>query len=277
MKVSQSILLFLSLVGLFTFSSANGPAGAQVSIRGYNTLGFCGSGTEESDRIPTTNIFVVDSTDPFEAVEIEIIETGIKKMVTEMEVGDLLVIHQMTNNPIRARDSLLAECRPGCPDVGFMTIFSACNSARERSETRRFMAAVQQTLVGIVSVKEELPNSHIIESLKAIGQEHAAAKKRKIFIYSDMVEYSTVSNSNVYMNFFGLSDTKRAEYQETIQMKKLIPSFNNTDVRVFGFGRRQYSLTSAPQEYPAIRGFWQWYFREAGATSLRITNGAIDQ
>lgn len=180
--IMSAVLLVATLAAaVIGPTSSVGAAEPNMSLppaANYDTLGNCRALRED---YPTalatgrTHILVVDRTDPITANQLTILEDALRRIEGRLNLGDTLFVHQITDNYVRHRQALMAECVPGCEERSVLEVLykRRCDEARNARLKASVVDLMWQTVGTIVANTGTLPFTQIIGTLNALAIDYS--------------------------------------------------------------------------------------------------------
>lgn len=224
---------------------------------------------------PTT-IFLIDQTEVFDDVDKTRFAEGAIAVMNGLWAGERLDIFTVDNQPGNMTPRL-SLCIPGCPDEYDRTTpiwQQTCDRVVIERDKRGFQAIYKKIAQDYLFSGKTAPGTELLRTMSQLSSEFQGRPLRKLVIFSDMLEYSSLNKS---ISFFQEKDIapllKAAEKQAP-----LTDAFKGVPVEAFGLGKwlgqedKEKKLDLPFGASQAIRQFWEVYFRDfAGASSVRIT------
>lgn len=257
----------LALLGTAGCIAPGMQAGAQTASDPF--ANYCRS------NAPTT-VFLIDQTEAYDEVDRTRLAEGAIAVMNGLWAGERFEIYTLDNKPgnITPRVSL---CIPGCPqeyDRATPIWQQRCNRVVIERDKRGFQALFAQTVRDYLNAGRTAPGTELLRTLSQLSSEFRGRSLRKLVIFSDMIEYSSLSR-----RVSGFED-KDIEPLLTRAAREapLGDTFRGVPTEAFGFGKWLGQLDKPDRaDLPfaasqAIRVFWERYFTElAGAASTRVT------
>jgi hypothetical protein len=211
-------------------------------------------------------LFLVDRTDAYDDIDKEIISSAADRILRQIEPGDRLVIHTITDD-FATSQKLFDECQPGCPEAGFLDeLMGTCKEAIVRRDAVSFREEYARALLPLVRDSEEHNGSAIIETLSTLSRQYADVGISRVIVFSDLVQNSKLGN------FLKMTKGQFGQTRATIQRLGMSAHLNGTSVVDFGFGRTQGTNRKGltPEINSRMEAFWRAYFLDSGASSVEI-------
>jgi len=211
-------------------------------------------------------LFLVDRTDPYDDIDREIISSAADKILRQIEPGDRLVIHTITDD-FATSQKLFDECDPGCPEAGFLDeLMGTCKEAIVRRDAVSFREEYARAFLPIVRDPEDHKGSAIIATLSTLSRQYSDVGISRVIVFSDLVENSNLGN------FLKMSKAQFEQLRATIKKLGMIARLDGAAVKVFGFGRTQGANRKGltPEINSRMEAFWRAYFIDSGASAIEI-------
>jgi hypothetical protein len=211
-------------------------------------------------------LFLVDRTDPYDDLDKEIISSAADRILRQIEPGDRLVIHTITDD-FATSQKLFDECQPGCPEAGFFDeLMGTCKEAIVRRDAVSFREEYARALLPLVRDPEEHNGSAIIETLSVLSRQYSDVGISRVIVFSDLVQNSRLGN------FLKMSKAQFDQVRATIQKLGMTAHLNGASVIDFGFGRTQGENRKGltPEINARMEAFWRAYFIDGGAVTATV-------
>jgi len=211
-------------------------------------------------------LFLVDRTDQYDDIDKEIISSAADQILRQIEPGDRLVIHTITDD-FATSQKLFDACQPGCPEAGlFDELMGTCKEAIVRRDAVLFREDYARALLPVVRDVEEHDGSAIIETLSALSRQYSDVGISRVIVFSDLVQNSKLGN------FLKMSKGQFERVHATIQKLGMTAHLNGAAVVDFGFGRTQGANRKGltPEINSRMEAFWRSYFVDSGASTTSI-------
>ncbi len=218
-----------------------------------------------------TAILLVDRTTQFDATDRSVFLDAAGGVIDRLGPGDRLVAYTMTGAFTGSR-KLFEQCKPGCPDEGFLAgLMSACSPTVARSQLRSFTETLAVQLATMLRDPEDTPQSDLFrtvaETTRAYSTEGDSTRPiRTVILFSDLLENSTMLPERDLRRLPVTTITQR------LDAAGITPRVTGASIRVFGFGRDD-SPARAPLPQDQLRRVeqvWEQWFRQGGAANVEI-------
>ena len=223
---------------------------------------YCGIGHH-------TSLLVVDRTTRFDEIDRDILIRTVESFLRRQEAGERVVIAAMGGAYTELKLAL-NECRPGCPDEGFVArLLSTCRAVVARSDDLGFQARVIAVLRELLLQPEEAPASDLFRSIAEatrLVRANGYAPLRQLLVYSDLLEASSLFPGQT------IRRASAAEVEKRLKEADVRPTIQGADIRVIGFGRNDSPKREPlPQDVRRrVEESWQRWFQGAGAATVQI-------
>lgn len=265
------------------FPLSKGVALAFAGIVGALALGTDATAQTASDPFanycradaPVT-LFLIDQTEAYDEVDRTRLAEGAIAVMNGLWAGERFEIYTVDNKPgnMTPRVSL---CIPGCPeeyDRATPIWQQRCNRVVIERDKRGFQVLFAQTLRDYLNAGRATPGTELLRTFSQLSGEFRGRSLRKLVIFSDMIEYSSLSQR---VSSFEEKDIEPL-LKRTLREAPIGETFAGVPVEAFGFGKwlGQQDKPDRPDlpfsAAQAIRSFWERYFNEqAKASNTRVT------
>lgn len=223
---------------------------------------YCSVGTH-------TSLLLVDRSTKFDRVDEDILIRTVESFFRRQNPGERVVVAASSGAYTDLR-LVFNECRPGCPDDGFLgRLTSTCRAVIARSDYLNFEARFIATLRQLLVTTEDGPLSDLFRSVAEatrLVEANGYASLRQFLFYSDLLEASSL---------FPAASIRRLP--PTDVLKRLADNHvqahvAGADVRVIGFGRNDAPGRAAlPQDVRRrVEESWQRWFHAGDASAVQI-------
>jgi hypothetical protein len=244
---ATSFLLSSFLLGRVTYAQT------------YNDNHYCKS----NGRIV---LFLIDVTTPFGGADKELFIRVVGTILATIRGGDDLIVRTISDSYIHS-DRLIDRCIPSCNETSNINQFFECANGAIKNDRdnvfRQFNASLRKRLFEFEGQK----HSDIVRTIQTdVREESREGHPMRLFIYSDLIENSDFMPSSRLYSEPVKTLIKRLKHE------KLIANLKNVDVDVAGVGWDD-SNSRQPlpiDKYNKLIEFWRAYFKESGATNVRI-------
>jgi hypothetical protein len=216
-------------------------------------------------------VFLIDVTTQYDEIDKRIIERMLGQFFSSAEGGDRLVVRTIADSHTKS-ERLVERCVPYCPAVGFYAKLTQCSDGSIRADNDFVKQDILNALRTKLSKFDELKYSDIIRTVVDVSIEEARqGQEMSLHIYSDLIENSDYLSGVSF--FYYSTEAKIAGLKKL----KLLASLKSVDVEVVGIGRAdtpgRRPLTVS--ELAKVTDFWNAYFRESGASKVRISPNPV--
>jgi hypothetical protein len=126
-----------------------------------------------------TAVLLVDRTTQFDDTDRSIFLDAASQLIAQLGPGDRLVAFTMTGAFTGSR-KLFDQCKPGCPDVGFLAgLMAVCAPTLARSRLTGFVDSLAVNLANMLRDPEEMPQSDLFRTISEIAHAYSTPAKRR--------------------------------------------------------------------------------------------------
>lgn len=216
-------------------------------------------------------VFLLDITTKYDDIDKRIIERMMGDVLSSAAGGDRIIIRTIADSHTRS-ERLIERCVPYCAARGFFEELVKCSEGSIRADKEFVRRDILSALRTKLSTFEELKYSDIIRTISSVSVEDAQTGQRMMLhVYSDLIENSDYMSGAA---FFYYSVPFKIE---GLKKLKLIAQLKDAEVDVVGVGRAgtadRRPLTVG--ELAKVTDFWNAYFKESGATKVRISQNPV--
>ena len=213
-----------------------------------------------------TAILLVDRTTAFDTTDKTIFLQALDGLIANLGPGDRLVLDTMTGAYTESQ-KLFDRCKPACPDEGFLAEFlSTCRPVIARADALGFTRELATTLAALLQKPEETRFSDLFRTVQDAVRPYAAAKVSNLYIFSDLIENSTLLSERDFKRLAPATIVQR------LRTDGVVAALAGSAVHVFGFGRDDSpGRPPLPQaERQRIAEAWRLWLQSSGAVSVDI-------
>ncbi len=218
-----------------------------------------------------TAILLVDRTTQFDATDRSVFLDAAGRVIDQLGPGDRLVAYTMTGAFTGSR-KLFEQCKPGCPDEGFLAgLMSACSPTVAHARLRSFTDTLAVKLAIMLRDPEQTPQSDLFRTVAETTRAYStpadgARPVRTVILFSDLLENSTMLPEREMRRL------PVATIMQRLDAAGIAPRVTGAAIRVFGFGRDDSpGRPPLPQDQlRRIEQAWERWFRQGGAASVDI-------
>jgi hypothetical protein len=235
-----------------------------LSSSAYAAQDYCRYGHE-------TAVLLVDRTTQFDAVDRSVFLDALSSLIDQLGPGDRLAAFTMTGAYTEST-KLFDQCKPGCPDVGFLaSLMSSCSATLARSERMGFTRSLAIILADLLRNPEQNPQSDLFRTIAEVTNDLAtrtggAQPLRNVVIFSDLLENSDVLPERE------LRSMPVDRVLALLKASEIEPDVVRATIQVYGFGRddspRRRPLPQSQRQ--RVSEIWERWFKAGGAADVEI-------
>jgi hypothetical protein len=235
-----------------------------LSSPSYAAQDYCSYGHE-------TAVLIIDRTTQFDSVDRSIFLDALGSLIDQLGPGDRLAAFTMTG-AYTDSTKLFDQCKPGCPDVGFLAgLMSSCSATLARAARTGFTRSLAVILAGLLRNPEQNPQSDLFRTVAEVTKDLAtrageAQPLRNVVIFSDLLENSDVLPERE------LRSLPVDRVLALLKASEIEPDVAGATIQVYGFGR-----DDGPRRRPLPQGerqrvvaIWERWFKAGGAADVEI-------
>jgi hypothetical protein len=233
-----------------------GPAAA------VSTFDYCSVGQR-------TSLFVVDRTTKFDRTDQDILVAAADAFIRNQAAGERVIIAAASGAYTEIRIAL-NECRPGCPEEGFIArLVATCRPVLARGDYVAFERRFITVLMDLLRNQEEASASDLFRSVAEASRLVEASRYfplRQFVFYSDLIEASSVLPAGQIRRLTS------SQVADRLERAGVVARLTGATVRVVGFGRDDAPSRSALPQDVRIRilDTWTGWLSRSGASEIQI-------
>ncbi len=224
---------------------------------------------DEATNCPTDGVsyhkaILIDTSESYNPVQKKWINSQLKQIVSGTKENERISVYTVGANYNENLLPLQSKCNPGDPTRANPLIEN--KRMKQEDWENEFVKPVSNAFNDLLNIDAEGP-SPIMEMVQAISivafQNEKDSTKKKLFIFSDMLQ-----NSSVARHYKGSLDFQ--EFSDSPEYLKVRTDLTGVTIRVLymrRFGHEKY------QKGTAHAKFWQEYFTSMGADGFSIKFG----
>jgi hypothetical protein len=216
------------------------------------------------DGVSYHKAILIDTSESHNPVQKNWIKNQLKKIVSNTEKYEKVSVYAVGANYHENLMPLQSKCNPGDPSGANPLIEN--KSLLEEDWENDFFEPIDKEFNDLLDNDAEGP-SPIMEMIQAISiaafQNEKASTKKKLFIFSDMIQNSPVA-------FHYKDSLNFKKFEDSAEYLKVRTDLTGVTIRVFYI--RRFGLEKI-QKGTAHAKFWQEYFNSMGAEGFSIKFG----
>lgn len=219
----------------------------------------------------TIRLVLIDITTEYDQRDKAVVVGTLDEVFAAAKGGDRIVVKTIADSHAKS-ERLIERCVPQCAADGFFNRLFNCSDGLLRTDTETMRDDIVKILRSRLAKFEELKYSDIVRTITMSSREESrAGQQLNLYIYSDLIE-----NSDYFPGRYLFVQPLRV-LMDGLKKWNLIAALNGVEVLVSGVGRAG-TVDRRPLTVPELNKlneFWQAYFQEGKAKSVKISQNAI--
>src|SRR5262249_43721505 len=211
-------------------------------------------------------LILIDITTPYDQTDKNIIVRMTNQVLAKIQGGDRLMVKTISDSHTHS-EKLVEHCIPYCPESGQLGKLFKCSDGAIKTDLEGVREDVIRSLKSRLLHFDELKHSDIVRTIFASAkEENIENRKSSLYIYSDLIENSDYLPSRYLFSY------TTSRLMNELRRYRLVANLKGATVNVFGVGRAD-TRDRRPlsvNELTKLNEFWETYFKETGASSVRI-------